>query len=302
MPLCKHCGSSNVQKRGNGGKGRVQIKCNKCGKYSRILELKTKGSKNTYRSARILLLDIETSLMKFYGFSPKVEYIPHELMIQDWSVLCWGAKWLFDTEVFGEVVTPQESMNREDGRILQGMWNLIDAADIVVTQNGIQFDLKKLNSRFLMAGFNPPSSYMNVDTLKVSREEFGWSYNRLDALGRKFGIGQKSDMEIEDWIQCSEGSQQHLTKMFEYCKRDVAPLLEDVYLKMLPWMKHHPNLGLYTDHDADVCPKCESQNLKWGEKYATPQGLWEGFRCQSCGAIGRGKGKDHKIKGVNVVN
>lgn len=301
MPVCKHCGSNDVQKRGNGGQGRVKIKCNKCKKYCRSIELKSKGS-NTYRSARILLLDIETSLMKFYGFSPKVDYIPHELMIQDWSVLCYAARWLFGPETFGEVVTPQESIDREDARIMRGIWNLIDEADIVVTQNGIQFDLKKLNSRFLMAGLPPPSPYMNVDTLKVSREEFGWSYNRLDALGRKFGIGQKSDMEIEDWILCSEGSQRHLTKMFEYCKRDVAPLLEDVYLKMLPWMKHHPNLGLYTDHDADVCPKCESQNLRWGEVYATPQGLWEAFRCTSCGAVGRGKGKDHKINGVNVLN
>jgi hypothetical protein len=302
MPVCKHCGSGNVQKRGNGGQGRIRIQCMKCKRYSKVIELKSVGSKNRYRSARILLLDIETSLMKFYGFSPKVEYIPHEMMIQDWSVLCWGAKWLFEPEILGQSVTPQESIVRDDRSILRGMWELIDEADIVVTQNGIQFDLKKLNSRFLMAGYNPPSPYMNVDTLKVSREEFGWSYNRLDFLGMKFGIGKKSDMEINDWIQCSEGSQEHLTKMFEYCKRDVAPLLEDVYLHMLPWMKHHPNLGLYTDHDADVCPKCESQNLKWGETYPTPQGLWIGFRCQSCGAVGRGKGKDHKIKGVNVTN
>lgn len=303
MPvMCTHCSSTSVQKRGNGGNGKLKIKCNDCGRYSRVVELKSTKRLHGQRSARILLLDIETSLMKFYGFSPKVEYIPHELMIQDWSVLCWGAKWLFEPEIMGDSATPEESMNREDERLLGGIWDLIDEADIVVTQNGINFDLKKLRSRFLMGGYNPPSPFMNVDTLKVSREVFGWSYNRLDALGRKFGIGQKSDMEIEDWIFCSEGSQEHLTKMFEYCKRDVAPLLEDVYLKMLPWIPNHPNLGLYTDHDADVCPKCESQDLKWGETYPTPSGLWEGFRCKSCGAVGRGKGKEHKIKGVMVTN
>jgi hypothetical protein len=306
MPLCKHCGSSNVERRGYTKSGRIKIKCReescKNHPYSKAIEIKNKGSKNTYRSARILLLDIETSLMKFYGFNPKTEYIPHDLMIADWSVLCWGAKWLFEPEIMGQSVTPKESMERDDRSVLGGIWKLINEADIVITQNGIQFDLKKLNSRFLLAGYNPPTPYMNVDTLKVSREVFGWSYNRLDFLGTKFGIGKKSDMEIEDWIRCSEGSQEHLTKMFEYCKRDVAPLLEDVYLHMLPWIKGHPNLGLYTDHDADVCPKCQSQNLKWGEKYPTPSGMWEGFRCYSCGAVGRGKGKDHKIKGVNVTN
>jgi len=302
MPVCKHCGSSRIQRRGNGGQGKIKIQCAECGKYSRIVEFQTTGANNKYRSARILLLDIETSLMKFYGFSPKMEYVPHELMIMDWSILCWGAKWLFESEVMGQSVTPQEAIMRKDDSILGGIWDLINQADIVITQNGINFDIKKLKSRFLLAGYSPPSPFMNVDTLKVSREVFGWSYNRLDALGMKFGIGRKSDMEIEDWIYCSEGSQEHLTKMFEYCKRDVAPLLEEVYLRMLPWIPNHPNLGLYTDHDADVCPKCESQSLKWGETYPTPAGLWEGFRCEACGAVGRGKGKLNKIKGVNVTN
>lgn len=272
--------------------------------YARHLtgEITTKQINHRFRSAKILLLDIETSLMKFYGFSPKTEYIPHGLMIQDWSVLCWGAKWLFEPEIMGDVATPEESMKRIDKRLLVGMWNLIEEADIVVTQNGINFDMKKLRSRFLLNGMNPFSPVQHVDTLKVSREVFGWSYNRLDFLGMKFGIGKKADMEIEDWISCSEGSQEHLTKMFEYCKRDVAPLLEDVYLKMLPWIPNHPNLGIYAEHDADVCPKCESQDLKWGIKYPTPAGSWEGFRCNSCGAIGRGKGKEHKIKSVQIAN
>lgn len=300
MPVCIHCGSENVIRRGYSSSGKLKIQCKEkeCGLYSLVAT--TKSSLHRGRTAKILLLDIETSLMKFYGFNPKTEYIPHELLIMDWSILCWGAKWLFEPTILGQSVTAQEAIRREDKSVLGEIWNLLDEADIVITQNGINFDLKKLRSRFLLAGYPPPSPFMNVDTLKVSREVFGWSYNRLDFLGLKFGIGQKSDMEIEDWIHCSEGSQPHLTKMFEYCKRDVAPLLEDVYLHMLPWIPNHPNLGLYTNHDNDVCPKCESQDLKWGEVYPTPQGLWEGFRCHSCGAVGRGKGKEHKLKSVNV--
>jgi hypothetical protein len=89
--------------------------------------------------------------------------------------------------------------------------------------------------------------------------------------------------------------------MLKYCKNDVAPLLEDVYLKFLPWMKTHPNLGLFADHDSDVCPRCESYDISWnGKEYQTPMGLWEGFRCNSCGAIGRGHGKNRKIKSVYI--
>jgi len=300
MPVCQHCGNTNLIVRGyriSGALKMTHYQCKRCNKYTTLPSVPDKN-----RSAKILCLDIETSLMKFYGFSPKTEYIPHELMIEDWSILCWGAKWLFEPEIMGETVTPDEALRKDDKRILEKMWDLLNEADIIITQNGINFDMKKLRSRFLLNGFFPFSHVQHVDTLKVSRETFGWSYNRLDALGQKFGIGKKSDMEIEDWIQCGLGSQEHITKMFEYCKRDVAPLLEDVYLIMLPWMDKHPNLGLYTDHDGDVCPKCESSDLKWGLEYSTPSARWNGFRCQSCGAIGRGKGKENKLRGVNVTN
>lgn len=299
MPVCRYCGNTNVVIRGHRISGGVKVtryQCRSCDKYTTLPSVTEKE-----RTARILLLDIETSLMKFYGFNPKMEYIPHELMIEDTSVLCWGAKWLFEPEIMGETVTPEEALARDDTRVVTGIWKLVDEAQIVITQNGINFDLKKLRSRWLMAGLYPPSHFLNVDTLKVSKEVFGWSYNRLDALGQKFGIGKKSDMEIEDWIRCSEGSQEHITKMFEYCKRDVAPLLEDVYLRMLPWIPNHPNLNIFTDHDEDVCRNCESSDLSWGLTYPTAQGLWAGFRCNSCGAIGRGKGKENKLKSTNIT-
>ena len=265
-----------------------------CKKYQRV------ESRHS-RSARILLLDIETMLMEFYGFSPYNDYVSYKFMKKDWSISCWAAKWLFDPKILGEVVTPKEAIARKDDSILGGVWKLMDEADIVVWHNGNHFDQKKLNTRFLLAGYSPPSDYLSVDTKKVSKEVFGNSYNHLEELGRKFGIGVKSDMEAEDWVRCAEGNKEYLDKMFNYCKRDVAPLLEDVYLKLLPWMKSHPNLNLFTIHDDDVCPKCESTDLQWnGSTYKTPEGLWDGFRCGACGAIGRGKGKKHKIKAVQV--
>jgi hypothetical protein len=305
MPLCKHCGSSKVQKRGKSKQGKIKIKCHECKRYSETIELQSKGSKNTYRSARILLLDIETLPGEFYAFDPKVEYLSPDKKIKDWSISCYAAKWLFEPEIMGEVVTRQEAFDRTEASILEGIWELMDEADIFVTQNGNNFDLRKIKTKFIKYKFPPPSKTLSVDTLQVARSEFGFTYNRLDELGQEFGIGKKIDMVFNDWKMCltnDDSAEVYLRNMLAYCKRDVAPLLEDVYLHMLPWIPNHPNLGLYTEHDGDVCPKCESQNLKWGEKYPTPQGMWEGFRCMSCGAIGRGKGKEHKIKGVNLTN
>ena len=272
----------------------TRYQCRSCGRFQQ-------STPRHNRSARILLLDIETLPMEFYGWSPYNDYVRPENVIKDWSVACWSAKWLFEPEIIGQVVTPKEAIGRTEGSVLEGIWRLIDKADIVVTQNGIKFDMKKLNTKFLVYGYPPPSNYLNVDTLKVAKETFNFSYNRLDELGKQLGIGTKKDMEFKDWITCAQGSKPDLLKMLDYCKNDVAPLLEDVYLRMLPWMKNHPNLGIYADHDLDVCPRCESTDLSWGGKYyPTPMGLWDGFRCNACSATGRGHGKIHKAKSVYV--
>jgi hypothetical protein len=231
----------------------------------------------------------------------KTEYIQPDRIVKGWSILCWSAKWLFEPEIMGQVVTPKEAVSREEGSILGGIWKLIDEADIVVTQNGREFDIKRLNTKFLKYNYPPPSFCSIVDTLKVAREKFAFTSNSLDELGKTIlGIGGKMKMTMEDWDRCAEGNKEALTKMLTYCKRDVAPLLEDLYLKFLPWIPGHPNLGIYTDNDQDVCPKCESTDLSWTVEYQTPQGLFQGFRCCSCGSIGRGTSKEHKIKSVHL--
>lgn len=256
------------------------------------------------RSARILLLDIETLPGEAYFFDPRVEYISPDKVIKDWSISCFAAKWLFDDEIIGQRVSYQEAYARTDRSILGGVWKLMNEADIVVTQNGVNFDIKKLNSKFIENRFPPPAKFVNVDTLKTAKEVFGFTYNRLDELGQKLGIGKKIDMNFQDWKNCLTNNQpadDALEYMLTYCKRDISPLLEDVYLAMLPYMKNHPNLNVFTIHDEEVCRNCESSDLKWsGKPYYTPQGLWDGWVCNSCGANGRGSGKIHKIKSTSV--
>lgn len=245
-----------------------------------------------------MLLDIETLYMEVKGiWDLKTEYIRPENIVKDWSILCYAAKWLFEPEIMGAVVTPKEAVTREEGSILGGIWKLMDEADIIVTQNGINFDIKKLNTKFLKYGYNPPSPYLNVDTYRVSKDKFSHTSNGLDFLGKTLlGIDGKIKMTIDDWDRCAKGDKDALTKMLVYCKKDVAPLLEDLYLKFLPWISSHPNLNIYTNHDKDVCPKCEAADLKWSTQYPTPTGLWLGFRCNVCGAVGRGSKAEHKIK------
>ncbi len=45
------------------------------------------------------------------------------------------------------------------------------------------------------------------------------------------------------------------------CKQDVN-LLEKIYLKFRPWIKNHPNIGIYIDNKSPVCTNCGSKNVE----------------------------------------
>lgn len=302
MPLCQNCGSENIQKRGFLASGKQRIYCNDCGGWSSVLKEEDTTEYPKKIGAKILLFDIETAPMEVYVWDLRNNnYISPDNVIKDFSVLCWSAKWLFDSTVIGAKVSGQDAINREDKSILEEMWKLLDEADIVIVQNGKKFDIPKLNTRFIKAGYPPPMYYQVVDTKEIMKRNFGFSSNKLDYVNEFLGIECKDEMEFEDWIQCVRGNEEYLQKMLDYNKNDVV-IMEELYLKLRPWIPAHANLGVFVDVGRDCCPNCQSTQLRWVGQYSTPLGMYEAFRCDACGAIGRSTRKDHKIYGVEVRN
>lgn len=243
---------------------------------------------------KILLLDIETLPIEALVWSTFKTTIYMEQVKKDWSVLCWAAKWLFDDEVMGQSVRPDEAMAHKDNSVLQRVWELMNEADVIIWHNGNEFDAKKLNWRFFVNGYPKPMYYQSIDTKKVVNDNFAPTYAKLDWVAQVLGIGRKVETDFKWWKECEAGSKKYLDMMLHYNKQDVH-LEEEVYLKLRPWMDKHPNLGLYANHIGNSCPACGGNNLHWKGKYATALGLYQGFRCEDCGAIGRSTKKQYKL-------
>ena len=62
------------------------------------------------------------------------------------------------------------------------------------------------------------------------------------------------------WKRCLAGEQDALDYMQAYNIKDVE-ILEQVYLKLRPWIKNHPNISLYLENEDETCPHCGSSNL-----------------------------------------
>lgn len=238
---------------------------------------------------KILIFDIETAPVKAYVWKMWKENIHLDQIISDWFCIAWSAKWLYSTTTMGEVLTPQEIQHEDDSRIMKSLWSLIDEADIVVTHNGNRFDIPRINARFIINGLEPTKPYFSIDTCQVAKKQFGFSSNKLDALATYFNIDHKLHTDFDLWKNCMNGDQEALTYMLHYNKKDVI-ILEEVYLKLRPWIKNHPNIGNLQGQQT-VCSACGSDELKLipDKYYFTSVGKYPIFRCTKCGAISRGR-------------
>lgn len=248
--------------------------------------------------AKVLIYDIETAPLKAYVWhvwGDKVGYNMDKL-ISEWFVITWSAKWLFEDEVMSDKITTDELKNEDDLRVCRSLWELFDQADIVIAHNGLNFDNKRMRTRFLKNGLTPNLPFQTIDTLKHARRQLSVSSNRLDYLASFLGMEGKMDTGGFDlWKRCMDGDADAIDKMEEYNIQDVK-VLEEVYLRLRPWIKPHPNIGLFIESDLKVCPSCGSEDIQWGGQYATYANLFDAFRCNSCGSIGRSRNTSIPLK------
>lgn len=244
------------------------------------------------KKVKILILDIETSPMQAYVWKRWKENISLDQTISEWFIICWSAKWLNEDSTFGDCCTTDEMLEEDDMRICYSLWNTLNEADIVIAHNGSHFDIPKINSRFVIHGFLPPSPYKQIDTLDVAKKSFNFSSNKLDALAGYFNIEHKDPTDFKLWRACMEGDDKALQYMFSYNKKDVE-ILEKVYLRLRPWIKNHPNIATITMTEDLVCPVCGSKDVFHipGKYTGTAVSQYQVYRCKDCYAIVRGREK-----------
>jgi len=235
----------------------------------------------------VLFIDIENTPIIGYTWGLWEQNVIRKQ--QDSYLLCAAYKWLGKKGVKATAQIDSPSYHKDktnDKNVILELWRVLDQADIVIAHNGARFDLPKINSRFISYGITPPSPYKVVDTLQIARKYFKFDSNKLDDLGKQFGVGRKVETGGFDlWLDCMAGKEEAWKKMIRYNKQDVA-LLEEVYLKLLPWITNHPFIG----NDKEECPNCKSKHTQ-GRGIEKRKGGKQIPRCQcqDCGKWFYGK-------------
>ena len=229
---------------------------------------------------KILFYDIETSPITAHTWGLWQQNVSLKQIISSTEMLCFGARWLG-----GKQTVFRSEHHHGKTEMLETIHRLMDEADVMVGWNSANFDRKHLNREFLEAGMLPPSPSRELDLMKVAKANFRFPSNKLDYVANNLGVGGKtSHTGFDLWLGCMAGDEKSWRLMKKYQIQDVV-LLVELYEKLKPWMKWHPDKNIVDGLD-NLCSICGGGLVAAGE-YHTNAGAYLKLRCVECGKYHR---------------
>lgn len=204
---------------------------------------------------RILVYDIETAPMLAHVWRMWDNNVGLNQIDEDWYILSFAAKWLGEDEIF--YYDQRDALDQtDDSYILAHLWKLLNEADIVIGQNIRRFDTKKVNARFIMNGFPKPSTYRQIDTMVIARDQFGFTSNKLEYLAKTLCPEYVKSKHAkfpghELWVECMKGNAEAWDEMRSYNIDDIKAT-EGVYNVLSSWDNKLPNFDVYVDDLLDM--------------------------------------------------
>lgn len=249
---------------------------------------------------RILTLDIETSPL--LGYTWEIWEANVIKVVKRMSILCVSWKWLDEKKPHNIAQIDSKSYKagvENDYDVVKKIRDLMDEADIVVTQNGKSFDIPILRGRMLELGIAPPSPFKQVDTKVLAKTLFKFESAKLDDMGKYLGFGGKADTGgFATWTGCMAGDRKAWARMIKYNNHDVV-LTEAIYLRMRPFMENHPNLNVITGRLA-ACHMCQGTKLQargWGYNRTSK---YRRYQCRNVDCLTWNKGPSEPLKGLEI--
>ena len=233
---------------------------------------------------KLLTIDIETSpnLADVWGLWQ--QNVGLSQLHESQRVLCFAAKW------YGQkrVTFRSEYLDGTEG-MFKSAWELLNAADAVIGYNSQGYDVKHLNREFLLQGLGPPSPFKNIDLFRVVKSRFKFPSYKLDYVaGAVLGENKLETSGHELWKRVLRDEKKAWQEMKAYNVQDTA-LTERLYDALKGWIPNHPNHNLWSEEDKKVCANCGSKHIVKDGFYHTNVGKYQQYRCQNCGAWGRGR-------------
>lgn len=226
-----------------------------CSDYLRKTLSEKPTEVGTEVTPKILFFDIETAPLKAHLWSMWQQGVSLNQIESDWHLLSFCCKWAHSDEVF--YYDQRNALDIEDDYdLVLKLWGFLNEADVVVGQNSKKFDTRKANSRFILNGLPKPSTYRQIDTMLIAKQQFGFTSNKLeymtDKLCTTFKKSKHKKFHGHDlWAECLKGNIEAWEEMEDYNRLDVLSL-EELYNILSSWDNTLPNFDVYVDEILDM--------------------------------------------------
>lgn len=235
---------------------------------------------------KVLIFDIETAPITAYTWGLYDQNVGLNQIKSDWHLLSWAAKWYGDPA--SKVMYMDNSRTTEiqnDKALVMGLAKLLNEADIIITQNGNSFDVKKLNARAVINGLPPIKPCQSTDILKEGRKVFKFTSHKLEyvtgILNKKYKkLKHEEYPGFELWAAILKGDRHAWAVMKKYCIHDVLAT-EESYQMIQGWIKSQ-NVSVYADRVGMVC-QCGSKKVDARGFAYTTAGKYQRYQCHDCG-------------------
>ncbi len=248
---------------------------------------------------KVLIFDVETSPIVASVWSLWDQNVGLNQVIKDWQLISFAAKWLDEKKV--HQFDLRDGITKSNEYILVGkLWYFLNEADIVITQNGKAFDVKKAQAKFLEFKFKPTSSFQQIDTRLIAKKHFSFTSNKLEYMTDKFNTKYKKLKHNEYpghelWNECLKGTKKAWNVMAKYNKYDVLAT-EELYKRLIPY-DNTVNFNVYQE---GVC-SCGCEVFHKNGWCYTSTGKYQRYACSKCGSELKSRTLDAKFRRPKMI-
>lgn len=257
----------------------------------------------TKQGPRILTADIETLPITTHNWHLFDEPRALDRLVKDWAIFMGAVKWygdkkvhIMDTEATGDPY--------DDKEVVRWLCDLLGEADIVIGQNVQKFDLRKIRARAILHGLKPFREPQVVDTLLMSREVAQFTSHKLEYMSGMVATKKSQHLKFPGfalWLGVIAGNSAAYKEARSYNRDDVKST-EELYLKLRPWARKHPNIAQYFDDEQRRCPRCGSSSIKFNGVIHRGVSTYDSYECNSCGGHSRSRyTQNSKAKRASLI-
>lgn len=168
----------------------------------------------------------------------------------------------------------------QDRELLKYVQSELSKFDMLVSYNGVMYDIPFLQTRLLKHGLPVIPPITHVDLYFLAKHKLSMHSKRLDAVAEFFNLSErKTKINFDAWMNATLGHKPAMNEVVHHCKQDVL-VLREAYLKLRSLYVRHPRI-----HGYGPCHVCGSLDLeKRGYAVTKLRGTLQRIHCNKCGS------------------